>query len=90
MRLSIVVPAHNAQEELPVLLDSLANQSHGGFEVIVVDDCSEDNTRQVAASYDCTLLRLCRNRGPATCRNTGAKKAEGDILLFTDSDCRVE
>ena len=83
------MPAHNAQKTLPVLLDSLAKQSRNDSEVIVVDDCSEDNTCQVAASYECTLVRSPRNRGPATCRNIGAKKAGGDILLFTDSDCRA-
>jgi len=90
MKLSVIVPVHNAQKELSVLLESLANQSCRDFEVIVVDDCSQDNTCQVAELYDCTLVRLSRNRGPATCRNIGTKKSGGDIFIFTDSDCRVE
>ena len=90
MKISVIVPAYNVEKTLSTLLDSLSNQSCRGFEVIVVDDCSQDNTCQVAESYNCTLVRLQRNQGPATCRNIGAKKARGDILLFTDSDCRVE
>ena len=90
MKISVIVPAYNVEKTLSTLLDSLSNQSCKDFEIIVVDDCSQDNTCQVAESYDCTLIQLPRNRGPATCRNVGVKKAGGDILLFTDSDCRVE
>lgn len=90
MKISVIVPAYNVEETLSTLLDSLSNQSCRDFELVIVDDCSKDNTCQVAESYNCTLVRLPRNRGPATCRNIGVKKAEGDILLFTDSDCRVE
>lgn len=90
MKISVIVPAYNVEKTLSTLLDSLSNQNCRDFEVIVVDDCSQDNTCQVVESYDCTLVRLPGNRGPATCRNVGAKKAGGDILLFTDSDCRVE
>ena len=90
MKISVIVPVYNVEKTLSRLLDSLSNQSCKDFEVIVVDDCSQDHTCQVAESYDCTLIPLSRNRGPATCRNIGAKEARGDILLFTDSDCRVE
>ena len=90
MYISVIVPAYNVEKSISTLLDSLANQSFRGFEVIVVDDCSQDNTCQVVESYGYTLVRLPRNRGPATCRNIGVEKAEGDIILFTDSDCRVE
>lgn len=90
IKVSVVVPAHNAQEELPFLFESLVKQGHNDFEVIVVDDCSEDDTFRVAGLHDCRRFRLTRNRGPAACRNIGAKNAAGEILLFTDSDCRVE
>ncbi len=90
MKLSVIIPAYNAQKELPALLDSLANQRCKDLEVIVVDDCSQDKTCQIAASYECISVRLDRNRGPATCRNIGAKRATGDVLAFTDSDCTVE
>ncbi len=85
MKISVIVPAYNVEKTLPTLLDSLSNQSCKDFEVIVVDDCSKDNTCQVAESYDCTLVRLPRNRGPAYCRNVGTKEARGDIVAFTDA-----
>lgn len=87
MRLSVIVPAYNAEATLQNLLDPLFDQKHGDFEVIVVDDCSRDTTPLIAQSYRCALIRLKENHGPAYCRNLGARNAGGDILVFTDSDC---
>ena len=53
--LSIIVPAHNAQKTLPALLDSIFDQTHKDFELIVVDDCSTDNTVKIAKKYNCKL-----------------------------------
>jgi len=89
MKLSVVVPAYNAEKTLPVLMDSLLNQNSRDFEIIVVDDCSSDDTVSVTQRYSCQLIQLKENRGPAYCRNLGAQKAQGEILVFTDSDCRV-
>ncbi|NQU15998.1 MAG: glycosyltransferase [Desulfobacteraceae bacterium] len=90
MGISVIVPAYNAEADLPNLLDSLLRQNCNDFEVIVVDDCSEDGTAEVVKHYDYSLIQLSENHGPAYCRNIGAKNARGDILAFTDSDCRVE
>jgi len=90
MPLTVIVPAYNAQRTLPRLLGSLSNQSYKDFEVVVVDDCSQDRTPQIVQSYPWSLIRLSENHGPAYCRNIGAKNAKGDILVFTDSDCRVD
>lgn len=90
MRFSIIVPAYNAEADLPSLLESLSNQTIDDFEVIVVDDCSRDDTPKIARSYLCKVVQLSENHGPAYCRNIGAKNAKGDILVFTDSDCKVD
>ena len=90
MNFSVIVPAYNAEATLPALLDSLSNQSYDDFEVIVIDDSSRDKTPQVARSYPCKLITLPENHGPAYCRNIGVKNARGEILVFTDSDCRVD
>ena len=89
MKFSVIVPAFNARETLSGLLVSLAAQTFIDFETIIVDDASTDGSPDLAARHDCTLIRLDRNRGPAWCRNRGAEAARGDILVFTDSDCRV-
>ena len=89
MKLSIIVPAYNAADHISELLASFFHQSLHDTELIVVDDCSQDETPRIVASYGCRLIGLSENHGPAYCRNLGAGKAEGDILVFTDSDCRV-
>lgn len=90
MRFSIVIAVHNAEATLPALLNSLSKQTYKDFEVILVDDASRDHTVRVAQSYDCSVIALSENHGPAYCRNRGAESARGEILAFTDSDCKVE
>jgi glycosyltransferase involved in cell wall biosynthesis len=90
MRFSVIVPGYNAETTLPVLLDSLSNQGHKDFEVVFIDDCSGDRTAYIAESFHCKVIRMKVNHGPAYCRNIGAKKARGEILVFTDSDCCVD
>jgi len=90
MTLSVIVPVYNAEKTLPRLLDSLLNQTQKDYEIIIVDDCSTDRSSEIVQSYCCNLIKLEENRGPAYCRNLGAQKARGDILIFTDSDCRVD
>ena len=89
MKFSVIVPAYNAVKTLPVLLASLSAQSFKDFETVLIDDKSRDRTVQIAESYPCKFLRMPRNRGPARCRNEGARVAQGEILAFTDSDCEV-
>ena len=90
MKLSVIVPAYNAGDHIKTLLDSFADQtSTVDSEIIFVDDCSQDNTPDIIKKYKYRLLQLDENRGPAYCRNLGARHAAGDVLVFTDSDCRL-
>lgn len=89
MRFSVIVPAYNAARTLPALLASLSLESFQDFELVLVDDCSRDGTARIAQSYPCKVLQMPKNRGPACCRNEGARSALGEILVFTDSDCEV-
>lgn len=89
MKISVIVPAYNAAEAILTLLNSLSNQSFKDFEVIVVDDCSQDDTPNIVNSFPSSLIQLSENYGPAYCRNVGAGVAKGEILVFTDSDCHV-
>lgn len=90
MKLSVIVPAYNAEATLPALLDSLSTQSYKDYEIVVVDDFSRDRTPRIARDYQCRLIALSENHGPAYCRNIGVKNASGEILVFTDSDCIVD
>ncbi len=84
--ISVVIPAHNAGRTLMDCLQAIRRSTHPDYEVIVVDDASTDNTRQIALQYGCRVSRLAENVGAAQAKNTGAAEATGEILLFTDAD----
>jgi glycosyltransferase involved in cell wall biosynthesis len=89
-RATVIVPARNAARTLPRTLEGLARQHlEDEFEVIVVDDCSEDHTPEVAArsSIVTRVLRSQRGKGPGAARNAGVSEAPGDVLAFVDADC---
>jgi len=84
-----VIPAYNDAEHLRTCLAGLRTSAFQDFECIVVDDGSADDTSKVAWEFQATLLRTEDRKGPATARNTGAAFANGEILLFIDSDVCV-
>jgi glycosyltransferase involved in cell wall biosynthesis len=85
-RLSVIVPVHNGSKHLGRCLEALGRSDYAQFEVIVVDDCSTDNTPQIAERYGARYLRTSRTLGPGGARNLGAQHAGGEILVFVDSD----
>jgi len=91
---SVIVCTYNRANSLARTLEALAHQTYpkDKFEVIVVDDGSADETRQICKKMQNSRLsftyhRLGTNRGLSAARNTGIKKATADKLLFTDDDC---
>ncbi len=84
MRISIIIPAHNAAEHLPHGLAALLPQMNPEDECIVVNDASSDQTQTVAGATH--RIELPRRSGPAAARNAGAAQASGDILVFLDAD----
>jgi glycosyltransferase involved in cell wall biosynthesis len=88
LSLSVVIPAYNASSYLRRCLDHL-RRSSGAFECIVVDDGSTDDTREVARSFNATVLSTGGRKGPAYARNLGSRAAHGDILFFIDADVCV-
>lgn len=83
MILSIIIPTYNEEEYLPVLLDSIKKQNFSDYEIIIADANSTDNTREIAKSYGCMITE---GGLPAIGRNCGADVANGELLLFLDSD----
>lgn len=89
---SVIIPVYNRPEEVDELLASLCEQSFRSFEVIVVEDGSEKDCRQVVQLYQERLniqYIYKQNSGPSASRNRGAHDARGQYLLFLDSDCLV-
>ena len=91
--ISIVVPTYQRAERLTACLDALRGQDVGvPYEVVVVDDGSPDPVPPALAEArgNAMSIRLLRqdNAGPAAARNKGAAAARGDLLAFTDDDCR--
>lgn len=87
--ISVVIPVYNGADTLGGCLEALYASTYKDFEVIVVDDGSTDNSREVAARYPCRLVALPRNVGAARAKNAGAQEARGEILFFTDADVHV-
>ncbi|MCU0611067.1 MAG: glycosyltransferase [Candidatus Eisenbacteria bacterium] len=85
-QVSVIVPVRNGAATLPRCLDALLGSGFRDFELIVVDDGSDDGSGDLAAACGCTVIRHETRRGPAAARNQGARAAKGEILVFTDSD----
>lgn len=86
MKLSIIIPAYNAEAYLPQCLDSILAQERQGCEVIVVDDGSTDGTAALLERYPDVKVVHQENRGMSTARNRGLDEARGEYILFVDSD----
>ena len=88
MHISVVVPVHNGANQIGACLEALSYQAipRDTYEVIVVDDGSTDDTAQIVRRYPVRLLSQTR-QGAAAARNRGLSAAQGDLVLFTDSDC---
>jgi len=84
--LTAIVPARNAAATIAQCLDALTAQASEDTEVIVVDDCSTDNTYEIAACYHVRLVRLSRHLGASAARNRGAELARAPVLFFVDAD----
>ena len=88
MKVSVVIPAYNAQRTIGEAVARSLAQSEGslGVEVVVVDDGSRDETAAIAEAAGAKVVRQ-ENAGPAAARNRGWKKASGQFICFMDSDC---
>jgi glycosyltransferase involved in cell wall biosynthesis len=87
LAVSAVIPTYNRASYLPQAIDSVLRQTHRVREIIVVDDGSTDDTRQVAASYGDLVRYVWReNGGEAAARNTGVQAATQEWVAFLDSD----
>lgn len=95
MKFSIIVPMYNVEPYIDKCIESLVEQSFGDFEIILVDDCSSDDTlyrakKWSAKSHRIIVIEKKTNTGLSDTRNLGIEHASGDYLLFVDSDDYIE
>lgn len=85
--LSVIIPVFNGEKLLSDAIESILSQGYPNLEIIVIDDGSTDNTKEVAMSFkEEVCYHSQKNQGPAVARNTGIKKSKGQIIGFLDAD----
>jgi glycosyltransferase involved in cell wall biosynthesis len=99
-KVSVLIPTYNAVHFLPISIESALSQSYQDFEIIIIDDGSSDNTKEVAHSYIDKNPHKIRyfwqeNKGLAMARNSGIAQSQGEYLALLDSDdkwlpCRLQ
>lgn len=92
-QVSIITPAYNCADYIADTIKSIQSQTYTNWELLITDDCSSDNTREIInkfASEDprIKLLTLKNNSGAGVARNNSIEKAKGRFIAFCDSDDR--
>ncbi|MCM8783433.1 MAG: glycosyltransferase family 2 protein [Candidatus Omnitrophica bacterium] len=92
---SIIIPTYNREKEVLECISSLLNISYPNFEIIVVDNASQDNTANIIKEKfsnikNIKILELSQNLGAAGGRNEGIRHAKGEYLCFVDNDNIVD
>ena len=86
-KISIIIPTYNYAQYICEAIESVLNQTYKDFEIIVVDDGSTDNTKEVIKPYLNKIKYIYQqNSGPSAARNRGIKEAKGEYIAFLDAD----
>ncbi len=92
-KISVIIPVYNGEKTLDKCLESVLSQTYENYEVIVVDNNSNDKTKQIISEFqkkDRRVIYVFKPRkGRGAARNAGILNAKGDIIVTTDSDCIV-
>ena len=86
---SIIMPSYNTAKYIGNSIKSIIEQTHKNWELLIVDDCSTDNTEEIVASYNderIFFIKKNKNSGAAESRNIALRKAKGKWIAFLDSD----
>ena len=93
MKLSIVIPCFNEEKTIKNIIYSIENSGIEDFEIIIVDDCSTDNTRAILKSFNNEKIKVFfqeKNRGKGAALRKGFKEANGDICIIQDADLEYD
>ena len=83
---SVIIPCYNHARYLPKAVESVFSQNFPGTEVVVVDDGSKDDTREVCTRLEGVRYIYQENAGLSAARNRGIRESKGDLLIFLDAD----
>lgn len=86
---SIIMPSYNTAQFIEASINSIIGQTYKEWELIIIDDCSSDNTKEILEKIDNPQIRVIfqeSNKGAAYSRNIGLKNAKGKWIAFLDSD----
>ena len=86
MSISVIIPAHNAEQFLAAAIESVLAQTRPATEIIVVNDGSTDRTERIARQFASVQLHSTPNEGAGAARNTGVRSATSDLISFLDAD----
>lgn len=90
-KVSVITPLYNCSDFLEQTIQSVLSQTYKNWEMIMVDDCSKDNSLEIAQRYAAQdsrikVIQLDKNSGAAVARNTAIEAAKGRFIAFLDSD----
>lgn len=88
---SVVIPTYNRAETIEKTINSILNQTYKSIEIVIVDDCSRDNTEQIINEKfshieNLKYIKHEENKGGNAARNTGIENSKGEYIAFLDSD----
>lgn len=94
IKVSVIVPAYNAEKNIEQCINSIATQTYKNIEIIIVNDGSKDNTKNICKNlknkYTNIIIINQKNMGVSKSRNVGIDNATGDYIMFVDSDDFVD
>lgn len=88
---SIITPMYNSENFITEMIESVIKQSYENWELLIVDDCSKDNSCKIVQDLSAIdgrikLIKHINNKGPAEARNTAIRESKGQFIAFLDSD----
>lgn len=94
--ISVIIPAYNEEKNIKFCLESLSRQTYKDIEIVLIDDCSKDETALIAKKtstflrLNLKIIKLSKHKERGIARNTGAKKSTGNYLFFIDADMTLD
>ncbi len=92
--ISVIIPVYNAEKTIKKCLNSLISQAYKNLEIILINDGSTDNSKEICEDYEKKYTNIIlvskQNEGPGKARQIGLEKATGDYISFIDSDDYID